>query len=390
MNSRKKNVAFFAISTELGGAETSLLHFLTDRKQKGLMSPTVFVTKPSGPLVDALCKLSIPIKNLSAPPRLLSLSRKRPLEFLLWSLPAIFLSLGLLLKIYRLTKTKQYESFHSTGLKFHLLLGLLCLFTGQKIVLHIRDIFKSKLIKKIFHFFSSFKNIHFVANSKATQAALLPTPSRLSYNGFDSSMFTSDRNNLQRKHFDLPESGIVIGLVGVIARWKGQREFLQMAKNLCSQSELTAFWIVGSEIYDTSGEDGELAFLKRWVVENNLQSRIHFSPFQNPVQPVYTNIDVLVHASVQPEPFGRVLVEAMMSGVPVVAADQGGPLEIVKDGENGFLYEMGNVEDMSQKVLALVENAEMRLNMGRKAPLVAKNFDSQKIHEDLEALLLAP
>jgi len=68
-----------------------------------------------------------------------------------------------------------------------------------------------------------------------------------------------------------------------------------------------------------------------------LQGRVHFLGFQSKVTPFLQAMDVVVHCSVAAEPFGRVIVEAMMAGTPVVATRGGGVDEIITDGVDGFL-----------------------------------------------------
>ena len=71
--------------------------------------------------------------------------------------------------------------------------------------------------------------------------------------------------------------------------------------------------------------------------EPGLQGRVHFLGFQSDVTPIFQAMDVVVHCSVAPEPFGRVIVEAMLAGTPVVATRGGGVDEIITDGHDGFL-----------------------------------------------------
>ena len=68
-------------------------------------------------------------------------------------------------------------------------------------------------------------------------------------------------------------------------------------------------------------------------------------------------MDVFVHASISPEPFGQVVVEAMLAGVPVVAAAAGGRAEILTDGVNGLLYPAGDVEALAEALRRLRGNA---------------------------------
>ena len=77
-------------------------------------------------------------------------------------------------------------------------------------------------------------------------------------------------------------------------------------------------------------------------------------------------LDILVHASVQPEPFGRVVAEAMGCGVPVVASASGGILEVVRDGETGLLVKPGDVGGLTEAVETLLGDEPLRKELAEQ------------------------
>jgi glycosyltransferase involved in cell wall biosynthesis len=78
-------------------------------------------------------------------------------------------------------------------------------------------------------------------------------------------------------------------------------------------------------------------------------------------------MDVVVHSSIEPEPFGMVNLEAMYMKKPVVSTNIGGPTEIFSDGEDGILIEPGNPALLAQKISVLLNDPELRSRMGQKA-----------------------
>jgi glycosyltransferase involved in cell wall biosynthesis len=85
-------------------------------------------------------------------------------------------------------------------------------------------------------------------------------------------------------------------------------------------------------------------------------------------------MDILVHASITPEPFGQVVVEAMASNVPVVAAAEGGPGEILTDGVDGLLYPAGDVDALAEALRRLNDDVVLRDCLRKNALIRAEAF----------------
>ena len=96
------------------------------------------------------------------------------------------------------------------------------------------------------------------------------------------------------------------------------------------------------------GEDGDEAELRALADRLGIADRVEFRGFRSDVATELERLDVFVHASVVPEPFGQVILEAMAAGVPAVAAAGGGASEIATDGESALLHPPGDVEALAQ------------------------------------------
>jgi glycosyltransferase involved in cell wall biosynthesis len=94
-------------------------------------------------------------------------------------------------------------------------------------------------------------------------------------------------------------------------------------------------------------------------------------------------LDVLVHASVIPEPFGQVVIEGMGFGLPVAAASAGGPAEVIQPGINGLLYPPGDVDALADVLQTLASDSELRRNLGDAAREKAKEFAPEAIARQL-------
>jgi glycosyltransferase involved in cell wall biosynthesis len=105
--------------------------------------------------------------------------------------------------------------------------------------------------------------------------------------------------------------------------------------------------IVGGALF---GEEAYEADLKRLCAELGIAHRVHFLGFQSDIPRLMRMMDLIVHASTAPEPFGRVLVEAMLAQTPLIASRAGGALEIVQDRVSGRLVAPDDAADLREAI----------------------------------------
>ena len=111
--------------------------------------------------------------------------------------------------------------------------------------------------------------------------------------------------------------------------------------------------------------------------------------FQKDISKVMNGFDVLIHASVRPEPFGRVILEAFACEIPVVAAAAGGVLELVRDGETGLLFKPGDVLAMADQVRKIFEVPGLAARLTANAKKLFMNNFTIETHVAQVAELLA-
>lgn len=144
-----------------------------------------------------------------------------------------------------------------------------------------------------------------------------------------------------------------VAIIGQIARWKGQDVFIKAAKLIHLENPEVNFLIIGDVLFDKQAEHN----YKKEIVELAKDcDYITFLGHRDDVSELIKEIDIIVHASIREEPFGRVIIEGMAAKKPVIASAIGGPLEIIEDGVSGILYEPGNVKDLSLEIGKLVSN----------------------------------
>jgi glycosyltransferase involved in cell wall biosynthesis len=132
-----------------------------------------------------------------------------------------------------------------------------------------------------------------------------------------------------RRSLDLPTRPLV-GVFSRLARWKGQHVLLEAIASLPDVGCI----IVGDALF---GEQAYAAELKQMVLARGLADRVHFLGHRNDVPKLMMAVDAMVHPSIDPEPFGRTLVEAMLARVPVIATNAGAAPDILQGGRAGTL-----------------------------------------------------
>jgi len=164
-----------------------------------------------------------------------------------------------------------------------------------------------------------------------------------------------------REELGIVPERLVVGIVGNIAEWKGQATVIEAMAKLRERFPEIVCLLVG----DNSPLDRDFADRLRARIRHlGLESHVIFTGYQRCV-PDYVNImSVVIHASIEPEPFGRVIVEAMALGKPVVGARAGGVTEIMVDGETGLLFTPGDAEGLAESIGKLLDEPELARQMG--------------------------
>jgi glycosyltransferase involved in cell wall biosynthesis len=198
---------------------------------------------------------------------------------------------------------------------------------------------------------------------------------------------SADGDDLDRRAgLPLAPAGTVrVGLVATYARWKGHLAVLDAAARLATRPPTlpVRWYIVGGPIYRTAAQFTE-AELRAEADSRGLTGRVGFVPFAADPVPIYRSLDVVLHASTQPEPFGLTVAEAMACGRAVIVSAAGGAAELFTDGVDALGAEPGNVEQLTDAVQRLVEDGELRARLGVAARRTAEaRFDATRYGAEL-------
>jgi glycosyltransferase involved in cell wall biosynthesis len=390
----------------VGGAERSLLDFLTSLRAAEPGCELHLISGAEGPLLAEAARLGVSGEVLPLPPRLvrmgdaaISMGPGVPLKRALGLAWQTFWT-GLDARRYakrlrRRLRELGPDLIHSNGIKSHLLSAMARL-VGVPLVWHVHDFLTWRRVVSRLLRWKSRGVAQALANSRAVEAdvrALLPgVPATTIYYGIDVDYFApgpGDGGQLDRLA-GLPGGGpglLRVGLLATYARWKGQDVFLEAARRCASGGAAARFYIVGGPIYNTGGSQFTEAELRALAARLGLDGRVGFIPFQRDTAAVYRALDVVVHASTQPEPFGRTIVEAMACGRAVIAMEAGGAKELFVSGQNALGAPPNDPGALAQAIGALVADDGLRARLGTSARKSAvKQFARDRIGPELLAV----
>jgi glycosyltransferase involved in cell wall biosynthesis len=178
----------------------------------------------------------------------------------------------------------------------------------------------------------------------------------------------------------------VVGIVGRLEPWKGQEVFLRAAALVSETHPAAQFAVVGGAVHGREGSyPGDLRTLTGQL---GISEKVHFTGHRLDVWDWCDALDVVVHASFG-EPFGLVVVEAMALAKPVIAAGDGGPLEIVEDGVSGLLTRPGDHEALAGSIRRLLDDPNLAAKLGGQAALRAHAFSAARMGRDFAAVIEA-
>ncbi|MFZ1678163.1 MAG: glycosyltransferase family 4 protein [Saprospiraceae bacterium] len=164
---------------------------------------------------------------------------------------------------------------------------------------------------------------------------------------------------------------------------KGVKEFVSAARKIKSKNQFDAEFILAGklDIENKSGIPEDT--LREW----NYEGCIKWIGHQEDMVTLYKKSDIIVLPTSYKEGLPKTLIEACAIGRPIVTTDVPGCREVVKNGENGWLVEKGNVEELETAIIKLIKDEHMRESMGKKARAIAeREFSIEKVVRDTFAI----
>lgn len=283
---------------------------------------------------------------------------------------------------------------HSNGLKTHLL-SRVVVPTGVPVSWHVHDLYSerplmARLLKRVTGGVAGAVAIS-GAVGRDFEATVPDVPVTVVRNGVDTSHFSpADRDGRELDGLAgmEPSPDVVrVGLVATYANWKGHGVFLQALARLPSELPVRGY-VVGGPIYTTAGSQWTREELEAKAAQLGLGGRVGFVPFQTDPADVYRMLDVVVHASTQPEPFGLTIAEAMSCGRAVVVSAAGGAAELFADGVDAIGHQPGDVNGLAAAIRRLAEDADLRRRIGVSARATALDrFGVERFEDEFARVL---
>ena len=373
-------ILFLDQSGKPGGAELCLIDIAKPYRDSCLVG--LFV---DGDFRQLLEQQQIPVEVLAT-----VAIKVRKESSLIQSLSSVTSLLPLIGKVVQ--KARQYDLIYANTQKA-LVVGALASFLSRRpLVYHLHDIlstdhFSPTNLKVAVTLANRFASL-VIANSKASQDAFLAAGGRsdiidVVYNGFDPEVYQFDRTNVSQLKTQLELDGqFIVGHFSRLSPWKGQHILIE-AITYCPRNVTAIF--VGDALF---GEQEYVEQLHKQVAELGLENRVKFLGFRSDVPQLMAICDLVAHTSIAPEPFGRVIVEAMLSGTPIVAAQSGGAIELIEPGINGFLVPPGQPHKLAEVINICHDQPESTIAIAQSAQEMAtRRFNQTNVDRQIADLL---
>lgn len=186
---------------------------------------------------------------------------------------------------------------------------------------------------------------------------------------------TEDAGMIWRKEHGIPEDAFHLVTVGELNKNKNQRIILEAIALLCKKG------LQGENLYCSIAGRGPLEEeLRQQIRETGLSNRIFLAGYQNNVAPLLKSADVFLFPS-RREGLGMAALEAMAVGLPVIAADNRGTREYMRDDVNGYVFQWNDVKGLSAAIEKLWKDPGKRRAMGTAAKETAKRFAKERSAE---------
>lgn len=349
----------------LGGAELGLVDFC-----RPFAGSSEAVLLADGPLRAALEEVGLRVTILPAPDAVTCVRRESGRSGAVKAVPGV---LGLALKLSR--KARCFDVIWANSQKAFIIGSIVARLSGTPLVWHLHDILSadhfSPFNRRLAVGLANRCAATVVCVSESVRRSFLdsggaPELTQVVYNGIDRSPFdqlSDDEIAALRSQLGL-DGHVTVGVFGRLTAWKGQHVLIHAIAQLPGVHAL----LVGDALFN---ETDYVTRLRSEAQRRGVAGRVHFLGFRRDVPVLMRMVDVIAHTSTAPEPFGRVLVEGMLAGKPVIGARGGGASEILTHEVDGLLAAPGDPDALAGAIRRVLSDADLAASLARNGAQTA-------------------
>lgn len=381
-------IVFLSPSGELGGAETALVDMLAAVRKARPAWTLSLIAASDGPLIrkaaDYADTIALPFPTALA--RLGEWGSRGSVSTRLGLgaglVAASGPALGYARHLTRHLLDFRPDIIHSTGLKMHLL-GARARPPDSKLIWHFHDYPAARRMTARLLASQAHRCDAMLANSESVAADArnrfgANIPIHTIYNAVDLERFAPSGPRVDLDALaglpPMAPGGVRVGLVATFARWKGHTVFLDAMAQLRGAN--VRGYIVGGSIYETGASQYTLDVLRAQARVRGLGEAVGFTGKVDDVPGVMRALDIVVHASIEPEPFGLVIAEAMACARPVIVSRAGGAAEIAQAG--AVFHTPGNSDELAERIRELASDPARREALGNAGRAAAVRLFSRE------------
>jgi len=381
-------IAFLSVSAAFGGSESVLWQLVRGMRRLARAPDCTAIVPREGVLAQRLREIGAAVRVLPMPAGLASFGE--------WSLRgasaakkgAAMLSAAAWTGPYQralqsLLTEIDPDVIHTNGFKLHVL-GSRAAPRGSAVVWHLHDYLSNRPLSRRLLRHHVSRTAAVVANSRSVAEdaqSVLGGAAHVTavYNAVDLVEFSSSgpAADLDALSGLTPAAAgaVRVGLVATFARWKGHETFLR-ALALVRTTPIRAY-IVGGAVYDTAASQYTIDELRAMAQSLGVAGRVGFTGFVDRPAEAMRALDIVVHASTDPEPFGLVVAEGLAAGRAVIVSAAGGAAELVQPDVDALTCTPGDVPALARSIDRLAGDAPLRARLGTAARATAeRRFDA--------------
>lgn len=375
-------VLFLDHTAQLGGAELSLLDLA--RHTAGCR----VVLLADGPLRQRLATAGVGVQLLTAPASVTQVRRGSRWEAMA-ALPGV---LHLAFRVAAIAHS--FDVIHCNSQKAFVVGALAGSIARRPVIWHLRDMLThspfSALNRRLVVTLANRLAARVLVNSHATAEAFAAVggsrdKTAVLYNGINPQVVADEEVRVLQHKLGLTGRQPVLGSFSRLSPWKGQHVLIEAVAALRQRFAAVTALLVGAPLF---GEGAYEQKLRQQVTDLGLQEHVRFLGFRNDIPALMALCDVVVHTSVEPEPFGRVIIEGNLACKPVIATGAGGAVELIRNGETGLLVPPGNGPALAAAVERLLADPAFAQRIARTGSAYAReHFSVQRMISEFQRLV---